>query len=94
MTCKVFAAACQALTDHALYMRLKRTCSKTSAGKLQVPEEVHQQWLKGDRESLQLALTRALKIHGFDTTHKTRVAVRVWVCPNMFFSTIPLYVLS
>ena len=66
-------------------MRLKRICSKTSAGKLQIPEEVHSQWLKGDREPLQLALTRALKVHGFENTHKTRTAVRVWVCPNIFF---------
>lgn len=63
-------------------MRLKRLCSKTSAGKLQVPDSVHQQWLTGDRTQLELAMTQALKQHGFDTSHRVRQQVRVWVCPK------------
>ena len=72
----------QELSPHALYMRLKRLCSKTSSGKLQVPAEVHQQWISGDRTQLELAMTQALKLHGFDTSHRVRQQVRVWVCPN------------
>ena len=58
-------------------MRLKRLCGKTSAGKIQVPESVHEQWLHGDRTQLELAMAQALKIHGFGSAHKTRTLVRV-----------------
>lgn len=67
----------QELSEQALYMRLKRLCSKTTKGKLNVSEEVHRQWLEGNREELQLALTRALKAHGLDASAKTRTLVRV-----------------
>ena len=66
----VFARSClpsmQELSPHALYMRLKRLCGRTAAGKLQVPESIHNQWLTGSRDELLLALTRSLKTHGFD----------------------------
>lgn len=78
----------QELTPHALYMRLKRLCAKTNTGKLQVPENVHQQWLTGSRDELSLAMTRALKMHGFDSSHKTRQLVRVGTpgCARCFCS--------
>ena len=75
----------QELSQHALYMRLKRLCDKTAAGKLQVAEEIHKQWKEGCREQLGLALVRALKQHGFDSTKKTRDAVRVCRCGQNFF---------
>ena len=59
-------------------MRLKRLCGKTGAGKLQVPESVHNQWVSGDRTELELAMTRALKVHGFDTSNNVRKLLRVW----------------
>ena len=68
----------QELSPHALYMRLKRICGRTSAGKLQVSEEVHKQYQEGDRDQLAYALVRALKTHGYDDRKATRDAVRVW----------------
>ena len=66
----------QELSPHALYMRLKRLCERTGAGKLNVPAEIHQQWQEGCRDQLGLALVKALKQHGFDSAKKTRDAVR------------------
>ncbi|CAK9055487.1 Uncharacterized protein SCF082_LOCUS29987 [Durusdinium trenchii] len=57
-------------------MRLKRLCERKPTGKLQVSEEVHNQWVSGNRDELTLALVRALKQCGFETDHKTRCAVR------------------
>lgn len=65
-------------------MRLKRLCGKTAAGKLQVPAEVHEQWLHGDRTQLELAMAQALKVHGFGSDHKVRKLVRVWVLSHDF----------
>lgn len=45
-------------------------------------EEVHNQWVSGNRDELTLALVRALKQCGFETDHKTRCAVRVGDCPT------------
>lgn len=69
--------ALQELTPHALYMRLKRLCSYTDSGKLQVPDELHKQWIGGNREELMLAMVKALKLHGFDSSAKVRKLVRV-----------------
>lgn len=68
----------QELSPHALYMRLKRLCSRTSAGKLNVAPEVHTQWQEGDRDQLTYALVRALKQHGLGSDKSTRDAVRAW----------------
>ena len=76
----------QELSPHALYMRLKRLCGRTAAGKLQVPESIHNQWLTGSRDELLLALTRSLKTHGFDSTARTRNLVRVGWANNFFQS--------
>ena len=46
-------------------------CGRTDAGKLNVSEEIHRQWIEGDREELLLALVRALKIHGYEVDAKT-----------------------
>ena len=67
----------QELTPHALYMRLRRLLGRTDAGKLQVPEELHQQWLHGNRDELELAMVKSLKLHGFATDAQTRKLVRV-----------------
>lgn len=67
----------QELSPHALYMRLKRLCSRTTSGKLQVSPEINEMWLTGCRDTLLLALTKALKGHGFDHSAATRQAVRV-----------------
>ena len=58
-------------------MRLKRLCSYTDAGKLQVPEELHKQWTSGNRDELMLGMVKALKIHGFESCAKVRKQVRV-----------------
>lgn len=60
-------------------MRAKRLCGRTDAGRLQVPESVHEQWLSGDREELLLALVRSLKVHGLDSDAKTRKLVRAGI---------------
>ena len=67
---------CQELTPHALYMRLKRLCQKTPAGKLNVDESIHEQWISGNRDTLLLALVRSMKSCGMDSSHRTRQAVR------------------
>ena len=87
----VFARSClpsmQELSPHALYMRLKRLCGRTAAGKLQVPESIHNQWLTGSRgDELLLALTRSLKTHGFDSSARTRNLVRVGWANTLFQS--------
>jgi len=66
----------QELTPHALYMRLKRLCSKTGTGRLNVSQDIHQEWMTGDREILALALVRALKAHGFESTTNSRKLVK------------------
>ena len=66
----------QELSPHALYMRLKRICSKTAAGKLNVEQGVHDQWISGNRDQLLLALVRSMKMCGFDNSHRTRIQVR------------------
>ena len=70
----------QELTPHALYMRLKRICQKTPAGKLNVDATIHDQWTSGNREELLLALVRSMKQVGFDNSHRTRQQVRAWSC--------------
>lgn len=67
---------CQELTTHALYMRLKRLCQKTPAGKLNVDQTIHEQWTSGNRDELLLALVRSMKACGFDSSHRTRMNVR------------------
>ena len=47
---------CEELSQHALYMRAKRLCQRTDRGKLQVPEDVHQQWVEGSRDEILWAL--------------------------------------
>ena len=66
----------QELTPHALYMRLKRLCSKTGTGRLNVSQDIHQEWMTGDRDMLSLALVRALKTHGFESTTTSRKLVK------------------
>ena len=70
----------QELTPHALYMRLKRICQKTAAGKLNVDVAIHDQWVGGNRDELLLALVRSMKSVGFDNSHRTRQQVRAWSC--------------
>lgn len=41
-------------------------------------QQVHEQWQTGDRSELELALVRALKIHGVQDNHEVRKQVRVW----------------
>ena len=65
------------MSEHALYMRLKRLCGRSPTGKLSVPEDINKQWLSGNRDELMLALVRALKSCGTENNHKTRMAVRV-----------------
>lgn len=67
---------CEELSQHALYVRAKRLCQRTDRGKLQVPEDIHQQWLDGSRDEIMWALVRALKVQGFDKDHETRKRVR------------------
>lgn len=57
-------------------MRLRRLLGRTDAGKLQVPEELHEQWLHGNRDELELAMVKSLKVHGFSADAKTRKLVR------------------
>ena len=66
----------QELSLHALYMRLKRLCSKTGTGRLNVSQDIHDEWMTGDREMLSLALVRALKLHGFESTTNSRKMVK------------------
>lgn len=56
-------------------MRLRRMCQHTAAGRLQVSQEIHNQWRTGDRAELELALVRALKIHGVQDNHAVRQQV-------------------
>ena len=74
-------AACdlsrEELSPHALYMRLRRLCTPTGTGRLQVSQDVADQWSAGNREELQLALVMALKQHGYDDTAAVRKLVRV-----------------
>ena len=72
----------QELTPHAIYMRLRRLCEKKASGRLQVTPEIHDQWARGCRDELRLAMVNALKIHGTEDSKKTRDAVRVLVCQN------------
>lgn len=65
------------LSPHALYMRLRRLCTPTGTGRLQVSQEVADQWSSGNRDELQLALVMALKQHGYDDTAAVRKLVRV-----------------
>ena len=65
------------LSSHALYMRLRRLCTPTGTGKLQVSQEVADQWSSGNRDELQLALVMALKQHGYDDSAAVRKLVRV-----------------
>ena len=74
--CRVANESLQELSTHALYMRLKRLCGKTSTGRCSVPEEIEQQFLTGNRDELLLALTKSLKIHGFGADASTRKLVR------------------
>lgn len=67
----------QELTHHALYMRLKRLCSRNTQGRCNVPEDIEQQFLSGNRDELLLALTKSLKIHGFFSDTNTRKLVKV-----------------
>lgn len=72
-------------------------CQRTAAGRLQVSQEVHNQWQTGDRSELELALVRALKIHGVQDNHAVRQQVRVWAAemhvlfPCFFFARILNY---
>lgn len=66
----------QELSEHAIYMRLKRLCMPTGAGKLSVSKDISDQWATGDRDQLTLALVQALKVHGFSNTSATRKLVR------------------
>lgn len=58
-------------------MRLRRLCERKAGGKLNVAPEVHEAWVSGNREELALALTHALKLHGFADSKKIRNQVRV-----------------
>lgn len=66
----------QELSTHAVYMRLKRLC-EMKVGGLQVDEATHKEWMEGNRDTLALALTTALRKFGFQNNKKTRDAVRV-----------------
>ena len=66
----------EVLSQHAMKMRVKRLCQRTERGKLQVPEDVHQQWVEGSRDEILWALVRALKLQGFGNDHETRKKVR------------------
>ena len=75
------------LSSHALYMRLRRLCTPTGTGKLQVSKEIADQWAQGNRDELQLALVMALKQHGFEDSNAVRKQVRVGKgCPKRFFN--------
>ena len=76
----------QELTPHALYMRLKRLCTPTPKGRLQVSKEVADQWQEGNRDELQLALVKAIKQFGFDNKHSTLVAVRAGLFESCCFN--------
>ena len=65
------------LSPHALYMRLRCLCTPTGTGRLQVSQEVADQWSSGNRDELQLALVMALKQHGYDDTTAVRKLMRV-----------------
>ena len=55
----------------------------TKAGNLQVSEEVHQQWLTGNRDELGLALVLALKKFGYGESKKVRDQVRAEFATQM-----------
>ena len=74
----------QELTPHAIYMRLRRLCEKKTSGRLQVTPEIHEQWARGCRDELCLAMVNALKMHGTEDNKKTRDAVRVLVWQNLY----------
>ena len=78
--------SCQELSPHAIYMRLKRICQKTAAGKLNVEPSIHEQWVSGNRDMLTLALVRSMKSCGCDSSHRTRTAVRARISKKMFAS--------
>jgi hypothetical protein len=71
------------LSQHALYLRLKRLCTPSTKGVLNVSEDVHEQWQKGNREELSLALLKALKQYGTQDNAATRKQVRVGFDQNM-----------
>ena len=71
------------LSPHALYMRLKRLCESTAKGKLNVSQDVHDQYVSGNREELALAMVLALKAHGFGDSKKTRELVRAEFAQQM-----------
>ena len=85
MSCSIIrGVACpEELSPHALYMRLKRLCEMTATGKLNVSQEVHEQYTTGNREELALALVLALKTHGFGDGKKTRELVRAEFAQQM-----------
>ena len=76
---------CEELTPHALYMRLKRLCQRSNTGKLKVDEAIHSEWLQGDRDTLSLALVKALKTCGFESNAKTRKSVQARKVNKLLF---------
>lgn len=74
----------QELSDHAIYMRLKRLCEPTGTGRVQCSADIAEQWKTGCRDTLTLALVRALKAHGTKDDKKTRDAVRVGCFKSLY----------
>ncbi|CAK9003377.1 unnamed protein product [Durusdinium trenchii] len=66
-------------------MRCRRLCEKKASGRLQVSPEIHEQWTRGCRDELCLALVNALKIHGMDDNKKTRELVRAEFTQQMIY---------
>lgn len=77
--------ACEDLSPHALYMRLKRLCQRSNTGKLKIAESIHSEWLQGDRDTLSLALVKALKTRGFENNAKTRKSAQARQMKHCFF---------
>ena len=45
-------AICLCVLQEAKKQRLRRICERKPSGRINVPQEIHEQWLKGDRDGL------------------------------------------
>ena len=65
------------ISADALRMRVRRLCERKSGGKLNVPQEVHDDFVNGgaSREVLELALLQAIEKHGVKRQVYKRIKV-------------------
>ena len=65
------------ISADALRMRVRRLCERKSGGKLNVPTEVHEDFVNGgsSREILEIALLEAIQKYGCERKQYKRVRV-------------------